>query len=175
MIFSRARFPRVPPRPQRGFSLIELVAAFLIFAVGFGVLMQILSSSIRNTRQAAEYTQAALWAQSKLDTVGFGEKFKEGSERGRFDDVYRWELQVSKYQPSDSKLATGLEQIAPVDLYECDLTVSWGQQRNSHNARFVTLRAAVPDAGQVGGQRSSGPRSSSAMSGTQQSPTGRTP
>jgi general secretion pathway protein I len=174
MIFSRARFPRVPPRPQRGFSLIELVAAFLIFAVGFGVLMQILSSSIRNTRNAAEYTQAALWAQSKLDTVGFGEKLKEGSERGRFDEDYRWELQISKYEVIDSKLAAGIEQVAPVDLYQCDLTVSWGQQRNSRNARFVTLRATVPDAGQAGAQRRTA-RSSSAMPTAPQSSSGKTP
>ena len=100
---------RVPPRRsrQRGFSLIELVAAFVVFALAFGVLMGILSSSIRNTRLAAEYTQAALWAQSRLDVVGIGEKLEEGHESGRFDDEYRWELDISKYEPPPMPVECG--------------------------------------------------------------------
>ena len=88
----------LPPR-QQGFSLIELVAAFVVFAIGFGVLMGILSASIRNTRLAADYTQAALWAQSQLDIVGIGEKLEPGRKSGRFDDRFRWELDISKYEP----------------------------------------------------------------------------
>ena len=77
------------PRRQRGFSLLELVAAFLVFALGFGALMQILSASLRNARLSAEYTQAALWAQSKLDSVGIGDKLKEGGSSGEFETLCR--------------------------------------------------------------------------------------
>ncbi|MDE2085731.1 MAG: prepilin-type N-terminal cleavage/methylation domain-containing protein [Xanthomonadaceae bacterium] len=61
-----------------GFTLIELVAAFVIFAIGFGVLLQILTTCLHTTAQAADYTRAALWAQSLMDVQGVGEPLKDG-------------------------------------------------------------------------------------------------
>jgi general secretion pathway protein I len=87
-------------QPARGFSLIEMVAAFLVFAIGIGVLMQILATSLRNTRQSSDYTMAALWAQSKLDTVGVGEPIEAGRTSGRFDDTYGWELDIQQVDPA---------------------------------------------------------------------------
>ncbi len=87
-------------QPVRGFSLIEMVAAFLVFAIGMGVLMQILATSMRNTRQSSDYTMAALWAQSKLDTVGVGSPIEAGRSNGRFDDVYGWELDIEQVDPA---------------------------------------------------------------------------
>ena len=57
---------------QAGFSLIEMVAAFLVFAIAIGVLMEILATSVHSTRASNAYTMAALWAESKLDTIGIG-------------------------------------------------------------------------------------------------------
>lgn len=132
------------PRRQRGFSLLELVAAFLVFALGFGALMQILSASLRNARLSAEYTQAALWAQSKLDSVGIGDKLKEGGSSGEFDAAYRWQLEITRYQPPDAAAAP-TQTLQPVDLYRVDLTVSWGGAQSRREAHFTTLRAANPD------------------------------
>src|SRR5665647_464624 len=75
-------------RRLRGFTLIEMIAAFLIFAIGIGVLMQILAASMHSARQSSQYTMASLWAQSKLDTVGIGEPIEVGHSGGRFDDNY---------------------------------------------------------------------------------------
>ena len=38
---------------QRGFSLIEMLAAFVVFAIGFSVMMDVAASSMRNARRAA--------------------------------------------------------------------------------------------------------------------------
>src|SRR3954464_6846017 len=98
----RFRTPiRMPPARQRGFTLVELVAAFVIFALGFGVLLQILSSCLHTTAQAADYTRASLWAQSLMDPVGVGEPLREGSASGRFDDKYRWQMSVAKIDPPE--------------------------------------------------------------------------
>src|SRR5690349_21416258 len=85
---------------MRGFSLIEMIAAFLVFAIAIGVLMSVLAASIRNTRMSSDYTMAALWAQSKLDVVGVGEPVEEGHSSGRFDDVYSWDLDIKQVDPS---------------------------------------------------------------------------
>lgn len=150
------RAPRLPQR-QHGFSLIEMVAAFVVFAIGFGVLMGILSASIRNTRLAADYTQAALWAQSQLDIVGIGEKLEPGRKSGRFDDNFRWELDISKYEPPpDANAAPRPESFQSVDMFRVDLEVLWGERRNPRSAHFVTLRSANAEAGALSAERADG-------------------
>ncbi len=164
------------PRRNRGFSLIEMVAAFLVFAIGLGVLMSILTGSLQHTRQSADYTQAALRAQSILDTVGVGERVEEGHSDGRFEDDFRWEMDIEKIDPqaieppalapgqqqsllaqtaadlrsqqNTQNPAANAQQISPVELYQVALTMYWGTRGRERQARFVTLRAANPDPNQ---------------------------
>lgn len=134
-------------RSQQGFSLIEVIAAFLIFAVGFGVLLQILTSSLRVAHRSEDYTQATLWAQSKLDTVGVGEALKEGSDHGTFDDRYRWDMEVQQIQPPD--VAGGVDENLPIELYQISLTVAWGVPGREHSTRFETIRAVDSNQNQL--------------------------
>lgn len=126
-------------RTQQGFSLIEVIAAFLIFAVGFGVLLQILTSSLRVAHLSENYTQATLWAESKLDSVGVGEMIEEGSDQGTFDNGYRWDMNVQQIQPPD--VAGGVDENLPIDLYQVSLTVAWGAPGRERSTRFETIRA----------------------------------
>ena len=164
---------------MRGFSLIEMVAAFLVFAIGIGVLMQILATSMHSARQSSQYTMAALWAESKLDTVGVGVPIEAGRSSGRFDDNYSWDLDIEKVDPasvavqqqqpamagnkaapaanaqtsaSNAGQGGGIE-VSPFDLYQVDLTVIWGQGSGArpHTAHFGTLRASNPDPNAPGG------------------------
>ena len=88
---------RAPPAFNKsgGFTLIELVAAFVIFALGFGVLLQILGGALHTTAQSVDYSKAAMWAQTVLDTQGIGEPLQEGVSSGRFDEQFGWELRVA--------------------------------------------------------------------------------
>ena len=141
-------------RRQRGFTLIELVAAFVIFALGFGILMSILTDNIHVTTESADITRAALWAQSLIDMQGVGESLQEGSSSGQFDNKYAWQMNVAKMQPPEEPQSGGVTpgnsmmqgpQITTVgnaiELYQLELIVSWGNAYLQHHARFVTLRA----------------------------------
>ena len=89
-------------RRQRGFSLIEVIAAFLIFALGFGVLLEILTGSLRIAHRSENYTQATLWAESLLDQVGVGEILEEGEESGSFNEDYRWSMVITQVDPPEA-------------------------------------------------------------------------
>jgi general secretion pathway protein I len=137
----------VAGRRARGFTLIEIVVSFAVLAIGLGIAMQIATGAMRNARQAEQRTEAALYAQSLLDSVGIGERLEEGGSSGEFGDAYRWELSVTPFEvesPADSPLDPAL---APVQLYRLELVVTWGQAPREQEARFVTLRALTPDPG----------------------------
>lgn len=146
----KAGFSTAAARRQGGFTLVELIAAFVIFALGFGVLLQILGDSVRTAKQAKEATQAALYAQSLLDVQGIGQPLKEGGSSGDFDDTYHWQLAVVRYQPqttAGSTLAPAMATPGQPELYQIELVVSWGNQYLQHHARFVTLRSMAPPRG----------------------------
>lgn len=156
---------------QRGFSLIEVIAAFLIFALGFGVLLEILTGSLRIAHRSENYTQATLWAESLLDQVGVGETLEEGEESGSFNDDYRWSMSITKVDPPTAGMgvgdaddesqqgrrpgnnrplagaqpmtatAAGVQQDTGIDLYEVRLTVFWGARGHEQHTEFTTLRA----------------------------------
>ena len=60
-----ARIHRVPgPRRQRGFSLVEMLAALVILGLALGALYQAASGATRNARVSAEYAIATTLAES---------------------------------------------------------------------------------------------------------------
>ncbi|NKI35073.1 type II secretion system protein [Wenzhouxiangella sp. XN79A] len=126
-------------RRSGGFTLIEVMAAFAIFAVLFGVMLQILSTSMSNTRRSSDFTQAALLAQSQLDMIGIEALPEPGRYGGDYDDRYSWEMEIEPYLIQDER-AVNYEEL-PIDLYHIVLTVSWGSGRGERSARFETLRA----------------------------------
>lgn len=139
------RGPRCLANRSRGFSLIELLAAFVVFAIGFGVMMEMTSSSLRNARVGAEMTEVALWAQSKLDIAGIDAPIKPGAASGEFDRKYRWEMNITEWQPPEDAAQLDVTGVAPIELYQIELIVRWGQGERERHARFVTLRAIQPD------------------------------
>lgn len=131
--------PSRQPSSQAGFTLIEVMAAFAIFAVLFGLILQILSTSVSNTRRSGDFTQAALLAQSKLDMVGIEELPEAGRYSGEFNNDYSWELLIEPYFIEDGDGASYEE--LPIDLYYVGLTVYWREGVRDRTARFETLRS----------------------------------
>lgn len=127
---------------RRGFALIELLGAFLVFAVGFAVMMEMAASGLKQSRLSAERTEAALWAQSKMDTLGIEEPIKEGGSSGEFNDKFRWDLAITKWDPPAD--AAPFETLNVVDLFRIELIVRWGPRAAEREAHFVTVRAIQP-------------------------------
>lgn len=123
---------------QRGFTLIEVMAAFAIFALLFAVTLQILSTSVTNTRRSADFTQAALWAQSVFSAAGVEEMLEPGRSAGRFDERFTWTLEVSEDMVFDERGLDAMD--LPIALYALELTVEWGDH-HPRQAVFRTMRS----------------------------------
>ena len=132
-------------RRQYGFSLLEVIAAIAVLAIAFAALMQVAGSSLSLTARANERTQAALRARTLLDGAFVMEPVREGATEGRFDDTYRWRMNVSRYRPPGDAPDTDAQpgdDTAGGGMYRLDLDVVWGQGGDERHARFSTLRLA---------------------------------
>ena len=136
MINKPSQMKKQSIKKQQGFTLIEVMAAFGMFALLFGLMMQILSTSMTNTRRAGDFTQAAMWAQSKIDTLGLEEMIEPGSTRGEFDDRFRYEMEITEELVVDER---GLDLMElPLALYKVRLVVMWEENRQ---VVFETLKS----------------------------------
>lgn len=119
---------------QRGFSLLEVIAAMLLLAIAFAALMKVAGGAIELSRNAAAHDEAALWARSMLDSAFITEPLAPGSSSGRFNERYRWTLDVTPWQVPDASPGGALQ------VYRLDLAVQWGSTTHPQVAHFDTLR-----------------------------------
>lgn len=132
-------------RHSRGFSLLEVLVAFVILGLVLGALMEIFSGGLRNVGLAGEYQRAALLAQSKLATVGIELPLKESESNGEFDSTYRWQISIRPYQSTQieaANQAAGPTPVMPVALVEVEIKVLWGADDRVRTVSLKTLRLA---------------------------------
>ncbi|MBB6189399.1 prepilin-type N-terminal cleavage/methylation domain-containing protein [Rhodanobacter sp. MP7CTX1] len=127
-------------RRQQGFSLLEVIAAILLLAVTFTALMKVAGSAISLTQNAAEHSEAAMWARGKLDSAFVGESVKLGSSSGQFNAKFRWQLDVTPWDQVGAAPPG-----ARLHLYQLDLDVMWGPPGHPRSAHFRTLRLSGLD------------------------------
>lgn len=128
-------------RSQQGFSLLEVLVAFVVLALAMGVLMQIFSGGLQNATRASETQQAVLLAQSKLAEVGAGLPLQAGDNGGEFDDSYRWQVSIRPYQDVSGDAGAPFTPLG-VKLLEVDVRVLWGDTDAPRSVELKTLRLA---------------------------------
>jgi general secretion pathway protein I len=123
----------------RGFSLLEVLVAFIILALALGVLMRIFSGGLGNIGAAEHYSRAVAIAESKLVAAGVESPLTEGENSGEEEPGYTWRTSVQRYQAGTPPIEATL----PVDLYQVEVSVTWDATATKpRSLRFVTLRTA---------------------------------
>lgn len=139
-----------PPIHNRGFTLLELLLAFVVFALSFATVLEILSGSMRNTVKARQYTEAALTAQSVMDQVGLEIPLEAGfTTTGEAGD-YRWEIALLDYVDSgENPYSVELAELTGIQLLQVELLVSWGESPREQSSQFSTIKAVMANRDQV--------------------------
>lgn len=136
-------------RAQAGYTLIEVIVAFAILALGLTMLLGTLSGATRQVRQAGDAGRAGLHAQSLL--AEHGELPQPGMREGALEDGrYRWRLQVEPW--TDPAPRRGPTRIDPgaARLLHLQLQVEWGEGGPGQRVQLSSLRLAVPQVEGVG-------------------------
>ena len=79
---------------QQGFTLIEVVVAFAIFALAMGALYESFGGAVRRNSQAHEREQALLVAQSVLTRVRVATPPWKPEETGSLEGGWLWRVEV---------------------------------------------------------------------------------
>ena len=120
---------------QRGMTLLEVIVAMVVLAVGIAGALGAISSCLRNSDAAAAYSHGALLAQQVAAELDRQETLEPGSQSGKFDDqaiTYSWQAEIS---PPTS---TG--------GYPVHATVNWDKGRRHYYLDTVLYPHSLPTA-----------------------------
>ena len=129
-----------------GFSLLEVLAAFVILALVGTALFRVFSGALGNVTASDEYSRATLYAESRLAELGVEAPLREGAQQGTSDDgFYAWTAKIEPYTPPgitadmDSAAAT-----MAIRLWRLAVTVTWpGVAGNERSIALATMRVAA--------------------------------
>ena len=97
------RHPACPPsKRDRGFSLLEVLAAFVILALVATALFRLFSASLNNVSAAEEWSRALLVAESQLEIAAATQPLRTLDEAGVDESgKVRWTSKVEPYTVPD--------------------------------------------------------------------------
>jgi type II secretion system protein I len=88
-----------PRRTTAGFTLLEVVVALVIFAVGVLAIIDLFSGSLRLSEGARDVSAAQVYASQRMEEALLFPDPKPGGESGEFGEKYRWETRTT-WEPS---------------------------------------------------------------------------
>lgn len=139
--------PESPPTPmfrssrnrQRGFSVLEVLVAFVIVALVVTALFRLFGGALGNAAAADEWTRALLVAQSRLELAANAVPLRETNDAGsEADGRMQWRTSVAPYVPPDAN--ADLERASDAmttRLYRVSVDVSF--PADNGRARTVSL------------------------------------
>ena len=105
---------------EAGFTLLEVVVAFAIFAVSFAALLQIFSGGLSNAAVADRALIALGHAESLLARAGVEQPLAEGTRSGALPGGMSWQESIARYSdtqtlasPPPVALPSGKKRMAP--------------------------------------------------------------
>ena len=134
---------------SQGFTLLEVMLAFVIFALSFATVLEIVAGSMRSVRRASDDTEVALFAQSIIDLVGNEIPVEEGQYNGIGMDRYEWQLDLTLYAASDDDVneeavnTVELAELSGIELYRVDLYIDWESGQRQRDLHFSTIRSVL--------------------------------
>ena len=116
---------------QRGFTVMEILVAFVVLGAAVGILYRTFSTGLNNVEVVSGYSEAIAVADAKLAGLGLEQPLQEGEESGTTEDRrFNWKVTVLPFTPP----GTPPEQLGTViianQLLRASVTVTWNERRD---------------------------------------------
>lgn len=135
---NRVCFQSAGSRRARGFSLLEVLAAFVVLALIMTVMLRSLGLSTRSSALSAAHAEAARRAENLLAAAELNAALQPGVSNGVLEGRWRWRQEVSVYEEAgrDFSAATNFRPLRVV------VEVAWTRDGREHSVGLSTLRLA---------------------------------
>ncbi len=118
---------------QAGFTLVEVIVAFIIVSVSLVMVMQLFSRGLISSRTTCDYTRAVVHAKDKMEELSI-EPVQGG---GEFEDGFEWKTEIETHKELEE---------STTNLMKLKVIISWpnaGQGQRS--IELVSLKAVSDD------------------------------
>lgn len=120
---------------QSGFSLLEILVAFVIMGLVIGSILQLFGNSMRSVALSDEYSYAVKIAESQMATVGVSIPVESGNTSGS-EDKFDWNIMI---EPTEFEYPEGAAPI-PLYPYRVKVDVAWQSGSRERHFELASLR-----------------------------------
>ena len=129
----------------RGFTLLEVLVAFVIAALALGVMFRVAVDALHASQTAARYDEAVVRARSHLTMATDGGALMPGDWQGDDGGGYHWHLHVATAALAAARANGG--PAAPLALYAVTVWISWPDGDHTREVRLDTEQIGQPVGG----------------------------
>ena len=132
---------------EGGFTLLEVMVAFIIAALAMAALYSGTVSGLDATTAAAQYDEAISLARSHLAAIGRGESISLQERSGTDGEGFTWHLRIRKHASrtltlSDQDRANDVKPARGV-LFDVVVSESWSSGGRNRQVTLATRRLDV--------------------------------
>jgi general secretion pathway protein I len=143
--------PEPAPASDAGFTLLEVMVAFVIAALAIALLYNGATGGLNATATATKSEEALALARSHMAAIGKGEAIAPQETSGVDGDGYSWHLRIRpigqrQMTLSDSDTANDTKPTNAV-LYDVQVRESWEVAGRTHDISLETRRFDMRTAG----------------------------
>lgn len=122
---------------QQGFTLLEIMVAFVIMGLVVGTLLQLFGSAMRSVALADEYSFAVQVAESRMEAVGSEIKVEKITVSGQEEGTaYKWAVTMQPIELDEKQEEFSLS----IEPYQVTVIVSWNSEGKQRQFTLTSLR-----------------------------------
>ena len=124
-------------KTSQGFSILEILVAFVVMALVVGTLLQLFGTSMRNVVLADEYSFAVQVAESRMQAVGTEIPVEEGNVTGTEEGSgYQWTVNMEPVELDEEQETFSLS----IQPYQVTVVVRWDSAGKRREFALSSLR-----------------------------------
>jgi len=120
-----------------GFTLLEVLVAFVILATTVTAVLQLFSSGIKALSLSEDYATAVVRAESKMREILDNEELTENVWSETSPEGYRFDITVAKVYEARTK-------DLPMKILEIGITMSWKMGGKDKSLNLNTMKTIKP-------------------------------